>query len=489
MTHNEVPHRPVGISVPSRTDPLLRRLVEVAGGPVGKHAAPGRVRPSGFTVERVLVLLTTAAAVLSVLVKASCRDISWARPDQFYRACYSDWTEAFQFQGLGSGLFPFTEGSAFEGPALLGVFAGMTALLVPQSASGIVQPEAIAQYFGINAVLVTAAWLGVVIATMRLASRRPWDAALVAVAPIAILTATSGWTLAGVLLGTLALWAFARKQYAVCGILLGLSAGFALQPVLIFAAVLLLAIRTGRLRPAALAGTAGLITWVLTSLPFGLRGSVPLSWHFDPAGTAVSSSIWSGYNLVAERIALPHLTGEAAGASAVVVYLVLAGLIALLVLRAPRKPRLPQVIFLLLAALALVMPAYRPEFTLWLLPFLALSFVDWRVFLTWQLVEVLHWWAFWMLIARDASAGAVQNNIDPLYFVAAVLARLLATVYLMYRVSACILEPEHDPVRRLGIDDPAGGPFDAAPDRSASAPVGLNPFSPSSGIPAPKDSQ
>jgi hypothetical protein len=103
--------------------------------------------------------------------------------------------------------------------------------------------------------------------------------------------------------------------------------------------------------------------------------------------------------------------------------------------------------------------------------------------------EVLHWWAYWMFAAREASAGAVANNIDPLYVTLAILARLLITGYLMYRVTEHILEPAYDSVRSLDIDDPAGGPFDSAPDRSASAPVGLGTSSPGTTIPAPKDSQ
>lgn len=489
MEHEESPRRPVSISVPSRKDPLLRQLTESVGGPLGRHAAPGRVRPAIFTVERVLILMTTAAALLAVLVKVPCRTDGWARPEQFYRACYSDWTEAFRFQGIGSGLSPFAEGSAFDGPLLVGVVAGLTALLVPTSADGIVQTQSVVQYFDVNAVVIAAAWLGTVVATMRLASRRPWDAAIVAVAPIAVLTATSSWVLLSVLLSILAVRAFARHHYAVAGILLGFGAGFSVHVVLVLAAVVLLAARTGRFRGALVTAGALAAVWIITVLPFGPSQTLALPWEYDPPHLGISSSVWGAYNLLSDRLGLPPMPPGAVGVAGSVGFVVLAALIVLLVLRAPRRPRLPQVIFLLIGALVLIIPDYGPELSLWLLPFLALSYVDWRILLVWQVAEVLHWWAHWMFAAREASAGAVANNIDPLYVALAVLARLLVTGYLMYRVAQHVLEPEYDPVRTLGIDDPAGGPFDGASDRIHHARVGLRASAQDPPIPAPKDPQ
>ncbi|WP_329609322.1 hypothetical protein [Arthrobacter sp. ATA002] len=42
---------------------------------------------------------------------------------------------------------------------------------------------------------------------------------------------------------------------------------------------------------------------------------------------------------------------------------------------------------------------------------------------------------------------------------------MAATAWLMIRVITDIISPRGDPVRRLDIDDPQGGPFDHAPDR------------------------
>lgn len=490
MEHEESARRPASISVPSRKDALLWRLTEVVGGPLGRHAAPGRVESGPFTVSRVLVLFTTTAALLAILIKNPCRVTGWVAPEQFYRACYSDWTEAFQFQGLGTGSFPFVDGgSVFDGPFLMGLYAGAVALLVPGADSAVVQSDAVVRYFDVNAALTAVAWVVTVIVVARLASRRPWDATIVAVAPIAILTVTSSWAMIPVMLSVLTVLAFAKNRYLSAGLLLGLGAGFSMHVLLIYGALLLLAARSGLWRPAVLTGIGLGVTWILVALPSGFSWNGRFSWEYDPARIEVSSSGWAAYNLLAERVGAPTLSSGAVVVAAVVGFFLLAALIALLVLRAPRRPRFPQVVFLLLGALVLVLPNYRPAFALWLLPFVALSYVDWRIFLGWQVVEVLHWWAYWMFIAREVSSGAVENNIDSPYYVAAILARLAATGYLMYRVAGSILEPAFDPARRLNIDDPAGGPFNGAPDRTSGAPVGLNESASTSKNPAPKDPQ
>ena len=42
---------------------------------------------------------------------------------------------------------------------------------------------------------------------------------------------------------------------------------------------------------------------------------------------------------------------------------------------------------------------------------------------------------------------------------------MIATGYLMYRVSQSMFDPELDPVRRVGQEDPQAGAFAGAEDR------------------------
>ncbi|MBD7994829.1 DUF2029 domain-containing protein [Arthrobacter sp. Sa2CUA1] len=450
--------RPLRIVVPSRNDRLLRRFTEGIGGPLGRFTAPGVVSPGFFTVERVLILMTTGAALTALLAKTPCRLTGWS--NQFYMACYSDWPALFSARGLGDGVYPFiSAGSEFEYPVLLGLLAGFVAWLVPAGAEsrGLV-------YFDLNAVLATIAWIVTVVATMRMANRRPWDAAMVAVAPAVILSIYINWDIWAVMLAALGMLAFARNKPVAAGIFLGLGTALKLYPVLILGAVLVLALRTLKFRAALLAFAATAGTWLVVNVPFMLR-DYPGWRHFYEFSRdrgSGNSSVWQAWD-----ITFPTLAVSPAFITfwAYFLFALACAGIALLALAAPRRPRLAQLAFLIVAAFILTNKVYSPQFVLWLVPLLALARPRWRDFLIWQFFEVMHWWAIWLYLAAVVGGGPPENNLDSGWFVASVIGHMGATLYLMGRVVGDILNPRTDPIRRLDIDDPQGGPFDHAPDR------------------------
>ncbi|WP_104167569.1 glycosyltransferase family 87 protein [Arthrobacter sp. SX1312] len=483
MTSGTGRRGPYRISVPSRSDPALRPLVECVGGPLGRRADPGRVTPGWFTVERVLILLTVCSAVLAVVVKNPCRIEGWSSPDYFYRACYSDWTELYQSRGLGEGVLPFiTPGALFEYPVLLGLLASGTAVLVEVVAGGADVAVASRLYFDVNAVLLAGVWILTVLATLRLAGRRPWDAAVVATAPVIILAGTINWDLWAVLLATAGMLAFARDRPVLAGILWGLGAAVKLYPVLMLGAVLVLAIRTGRYRPlvGALAGT--LAAWLAVNLPFLLRD--PAGWGyfltFSETRDAGFSSGWYVYNALARQAGVATLTPAAINAGAAVLFVLACAGIAVLALRADRRPRLAQLALLIVGAFVLCNKVYSPQYALWLVPLMALAVPRWRVVFVWQLVEILHWAAVWLYLGGMTSGGPAANNLGVGTYSWAVLAHMLATAYVMGVVVADILAPRRDVVRRIGIDDPQGGPFDGARDRFTLGALGPRVFPPRS---------
>jgi uncharacterized membrane protein len=136
-------------------------------------------------------------------------------------------------------------------------------------------------------------------------------------------------------------------------------------------------------------------------------------------------------------------------------------------LLAPRRPRVPQAAFLIVAGFLLANKVDSPQYVLWLLPLAILARPRWRMFLVWQATEVVLVVArFYFFVGNDASiAGRGQQGIPIDWFFTAVALRDLALVVLMGMVVREIVRPAEDVVRRGGVDDPAGGVLDHAPDR------------------------
>lgn len=452
------------IVVPSRSDNLLRNFTELAGGPMGTRTDPGVVSPGIFTVERVLILLTALAALVGILLKGYCRVNGWETPTQFYATCYSDFPELFRNRGLGSGVFPIVgSGSQFEYPVLIGLIAGVTAWLVP---GGDENARALA-YFDVNTVLLAAVAMVAVLATARMPGRRPWDAAMVAVAPGIVLAGSINWDLWAACLLAVGMYLFARQRLVAAGVLIGLATATKLYPVLVLGAILLLAVRTGRWRPLLVSAGAAAAAWVLVNLPFAAAN--PSGWAFffqySADRGAGYSSAWFAYNLVAGRLGWSGLGADAVSWWSGGLFVAACAGIAAVALTAPRRPRLAQLAFLVVAAFILTGKVYSPQYVVWLIPLLALARPRWRDFLIWQGIEALHWAAIWMYLGQVTSAGSSQHNLDMPYYVLAVAAHMAAVAYLMVRVVRDIYVPAYDPIRRHHLDDPHGGPFAGAPDR------------------------
>jgi hypothetical protein len=473
MQETKLPVRPqrARLVVPSRSDLLLKNFTELIGGPLGARSAPGIVSPGLFTVERVLIILTVLAALGALAVKGYCRANGWQSPDQFYSTCYSDLPDFLRNRGLGEDPFVFlSQGNLFDYPVLMGFIAGATAWLTPGNG---VTDGRILRYFDVNATLIAAVWIVTVLATARISQRRPWDAAMVALAPGIVLAGTINWDLWAVGLLALGMLFFARERLALAGVLIGLAAAAKPYAALVLVAVFLLSLRTGRLRAFLLTAGAAAAAWVTVNAPVAVAN--PAGWGHSLGSTesreAGYGSVWFAYNLVARRLRWPVLDPMVINVLALSFFVLACAAVAYISLTATRRPRLAQLAFLLVAALILTNKVYSPQFVLWLIPLVALARPRWRDFLVWQGVEGLYWAAVWMYLAQVTSQGPTQHNIDMPYYVLAVAAHMLVTAYLMIRVIWDIYDPNYDPVRRHHPDDPHGGPFNGLPDRLRFSPL------------------
>lgn len=449
---------------PSRSDSLVAASTPIAGGPLGDRIA--RFAPP-WSVLRVLILLATAGYFIGYVLDYSCVDGLWASPDRYEQLCYSDIPALFGYRGFAEGFIPYLQtppgGQPLEYPVLTGVFMWI-ASLVASPIAGVIGVEPIVAFFNVNVIGLLPFLLVAVIATALTVRHRPWDAAMVALAPTVILGATINWDLIPIALAALAMLAWARNKPGWAGIALGLAIAAKFYPVLLLGAFAILALRSGRWRPAFVLLGSTVATWLVVNAPFAIanREGWWYFYSFNSERGVDFGSIWYASSV----LGLPGVPADALNFVATGTFLALFVAIAVLSLGLRRRPRLAQVAFLVIAAFVLSGKVYSPQYVLWLVPLAAMARPRWRDFLIWQVGEVVYFAAIWWHLAgydvEDAKALGTE-----LYAVATFI-HVAATVYFAVMVIRDMVNPEHDPVRSDGIeadaDDPGGGPFDGAPD-------------------------
>ncbi|WP_089154841.1 glycosyltransferase family 87 protein [Micromonospora sp. NBS 11-29] len=470
---------------PSRSDWFVQGTSGLIGGPLGDHAA-ALERPTGregrfWTAARIVLALVCLTLALHWVQKSPCQDGAWQNNVQYTRMCYTDVLALYYAEGLNEGKVPYAD-HPVEYPVLTGYFMG--ALGLPVHAVGTDNPG-INQgqwFYNLNALVLGALAVATVAVILNLRRRRPWDAALFALSPALVLTATVNWDLLAIGLAAFGLLAWSRTRDTVrgllpavsAGVLLGLGGAAKMWPLFLLGPILILTVRAGRLRAGLVTTAAALVTLVAVNLPvaipyrenwgrfFDLNTTRPIDW----------GTLWYIGRYLDGRIS-PSAPGELgpfewlnANISTLnwVSYL-LFGLaclgVAALALLAPRRPRLAQLAFLVVAAFLIFSKVWSQQFVLWLLPLAVLARPRWGAFLAWQFAEVCYFAAFYgELLGTATSRPVFPEGV----FVLASSLRLITVAVLCGFVIRDILRPEQDAVRQTYDDDPDGGLLDGAPD-------------------------
>lgn len=462
---------------PSRSDGFVRGASEVIGGPLGDHAV-ALDRPAGrerrfWTAARIVLALACLTLTLHWVQKSPCQDGAWQNNVQYTRFCYTDVLALYYAEGLNEGKVPYRD-HPVEYPVLTGYFMG--ALGLPVHALGESRPELNQGmwFYNLNALVLGALAVATVAVILALRRRRPWDAALFALAPALLLTATVNWDLLAIGLAAFGLLGWARRRPAVAGILLGLAAAAKMWPLFILGPMLVLALRAGRLRAALTALGTAVAAVLAVNLPvawayrenwdrfFELNTTRPIDWgtlwyigrYLDGKVDSADPGDLGPFEWLNANIpALNYLSYSLFGLACLGV--------AALALLAPRRPRLAQLAFLVVAAFLIFSKVWSQQFVLWLLPLAVLARPRWGAFLAWQLAEVCYFAAFY-----GELLGAATNR--PVFpegvFVLAATLRITTVTMLCALVVREILRPQCDPVRATYPDDPDGGVLDGAPD-------------------------
>jgi uncharacterized membrane protein len=453
------------VVVPADEDPVAAAGSEVFGGPPGRRALLG---VNWWTAARVLAICTIVVFALGMLQKVPCYHGGWfyGSTAQYDHACYSDIPHLFTLRGFGAGNVPYLDRipnatdpnlQYLEYPVLTGVFMQIASWLTP-GGGGDVSREQI--FWMVNAGMLMLCAIVAVIAVLRTHRRRPWDALLFAVAPVLALDSTINWDLLAVALAAVAMALWAHRRTVWAGVFIGLATAAKLYPVLLFGPLLVLCLRTGRLREFWKAVAGGAVAWLVVNLPFMIIAfpGWKTFYTFSETRGADYGSLWlifqqRGLNLSVSTINLLD-------ALLMIVSCLAVGWLAL---AAPRRPRVAQLALLVVAAFVLWNKVYSPQYVLWLLPLAVLARPRWRDFLIWQACEVVYFLGIWYYLAFTVSPQ--QKGLPTDWYHVAIVVHILGTLYLCGIVVRDILLPERDPVRWDGSDDPSGGVLDRAVDR------------------------
>src|SRR4051795_148197 len=229
-------------------DPFVRGISEAIGGPLGDHAVRRGPRSGRFwSAARIILALTCLTLALSWVQKSPCQSGDWQKNIQYTRFCYTDVLALYYAEGLNDGKVPYKD-HAVEYPVVTDYFMG--ALGLPVHAYGVKHSD-INQgtwFYDANALVLSALAVATAAVILALRRRRPWDAAIFALSPILFVTATVNWDFLAIGFAVFGLYAWARRWPVLAGVLLGLGGAAKLWPLFIIGPLLLLALRSRRMR-------------------------------------------------------------------------------------------------------------------------------------------------------------------------------------------------------------------------------------------------
>ena len=446
-------------AAPSHVDPTVRRASNAIGGPLGRYAGPGN---PWWTPVRVLLAIAAFTLLLGYGEKFPCADGKWIASSQYTNACYSDVIPLWSAEGLSTGAVPYRD-HAVEYPVVTGGFMYLTAELtrayhgvstLPGHDEGII--------FGvITCVLLAGCGLLAVAATAGAAGRRRrWDAAIFAASPLLVFHAFSNWDLLAMAFTSGALWAWARNRPIAAGLLIGLGTAAKLYPMLLLVPLALLAWRSRTWRPVLWAAGAAAMAWLAVNLPVALawtRGWWEF-YSFSASRPAEASTFWAMLNhYFPSTFSTPSSGGWVPPGLAVgLVLLAAMTAVGWLALTVPIRPRLAQLTFLVVGAFLLTTKVWSPQYSVWLVPLLALARPRWRMAILWQCTEIAVWIGtlLWLLSGSDPNKALSYEGLTVL-----LLVRDATLLVLMGMIVLEIRRPHTDLVRSVEEPDPGAGPF------------------------------
>lgn len=459
---------------PSRSDRFVRLVSGFIGGPLGGHAVdPPRRR--FWTPLRVILFTGLVFFAVSWLQKYPCAGGGWLDWQQYTNACYTDIRALWGAERLNEGAIPYRD-HPVEYPVLTGWFMGVLGQIAFRVENIFDSPlvDGGTIFYHFNAITLIACGVAAIaiMYAIRADNRRtdlpdadgaaalrrpgrPWDAMMMAAAPVMLVTATVNWDLFAIALSMPFFLYWQRGRPVLAGLFLGLAVAAKFYALLFVGPLLVLALRRKQLLPALMTTATAALTWAAINAPvaalwreswlrfFELNSERPVDWGtgwYVLRGVTGWEALWDH-----EFVNDAYLVLFAVSCIGIAVLGFFAHWGA-----GPEEdvvPRLAQLCFLVVAAFLLFGKVWSQQYVLWLVPLLILARPKWTMFLVWQAAEVGYFLAFYgKMLQVSAEDG---RGIPEWLFLTAAGARWLTVAAMCALVIGEILSPRLDVVRGL----------------------------------------
>ena len=388
---------------------------------------------------RALLVLAVLASLISFAKFSHCESTTWATPDQYVHACYSDLPSLFGARGLDKNEWPYTsELNSVEYPVLTGMVMFATAIFVDSPIA----------YFNLNVIFLALLFIGLVLLVRRM---KPEFSYLLPVAPAMLASLYINWDLWAIITMMLAIYWFDRKTYLFSALAIGISISTKFLPIFLLLPIAFILWRQDRVKELLKYLITTALVWLAINLPFAL--TTPTGWwrfyKLNLERGADWGSLWLAFNQLGLNLAnLNYLS----------LLLLLIGMtsIAIFLFEVRSTPTLASVAFIVLATVMVASKVYSPQYVLWLTPLAVIALTntkDLPAFWMWQGGEVLYHIAIWQHLA---SVTGATFGLPAGGYAAFTLLRIATTLYLIWILGK----------RALQARNPQGSLFDLLFDSS-----------------------
>ena len=335
---------------------------------------------------REVILLAIIASLFSFAKFSQCESTTWAGPNQYIHACYSDLPALFSERTFGKGGWVFDGGDqAAEYPALQGVVMWATAK---------VSPDGPVSYFNFSAILLSLLFIASCYLVYRM---KPEIAIVYALAPTGILALFINWDLWAIPTMLLAIYWFDRKREFASAAILGVSIATKFFPVVLLLPIVIIYLRRHQIKGALQYLAIAIGTFIAINLPFAL--TTPEGWwrfySLNLHREADWGSLWYALSVFGINLAnINYLS--------ILTLLIGVALVAIFLLQSKETLPLAESSIYIFIVLLTVTKVYSPQYVLWLTPLVLLALRDKRDlswFWFWQAAEVIYHLAIWQHLA------------------------------------------------------------------------------------------